>query len=274
LIKPISFREVSGENDMDISVDINCDIGESFGAYKIGRDEEIIRYSTSSNIACGFHASDPNVMERTVRLCKTYGVKAGAHPGYPDLLGFGRRFLDMDRKELINTIIYQVGALHGFLAVHQMPLQHVKMHGALYNHLIKEESLFLEIIEIVKRAFGDIIFLTLTTPATAALKKAQKQNGVRIALEAFPDRNYSDDGELLSRKHKEAVLKDPDQIARRAVGMVKERGIKSVGGRWLDMEIDTLCVHGDNLESIDAAKRMKMYFEQENIHITPLADIL
>jgi UPF0271 protein len=259
---------------MDISVDINCDIGESFGAYKIGQDQEIIRYCTSSNIACGFHASDPNVMERTVRLCRDHGVRAGAHPGYPDLPGFGRRFLDMDRKELINAIVYQVGALQGFLALHRMPLQHVKMHGALYNHLIKEESLFLEIIETVKSAFGDIIFLTLTTPATAALKRTLEKKGVRIALEAFPDRNYSDDGELLTRKNKEAVLKDPEQIAKRALGMVKEKGIRSIGGQWLDMEIDTLCVHGDNLESIDAAKRMKMYFEQEKIHLKPLTDIL
>lgn len=273
-MKLIFFREVFGVNDMDISVDINCDIGESFGVYNIGRDEEIVRYSTSSNIACGFHASDPNVMERTVRLCKEHGVKVGAHPGYPDLLGFGRRFMDMDRKELINAIVYQVGALQGFLALHQMPLQHVKMHGALYNHLVKEQSLFLEIVEMLKSAFGDVIFLTLTTPATAALKEALSKKDIRIALEAFPDRNYGDDGELLSRKHREAVLKDPDQIARRAVQMVKESGTKSISGRWLDMEIDTLCVHGDNLESIDAAKRLKMYFEQENIHIKPLADIL
>ncbi|MGO9139226.1 MAG: LamB/YcsF family protein [Syntrophales bacterium] len=259
---------------MDIFVDINCDMGESFGAYKIGRDEEIIHHITSSNIACGFHASDPNVMERTVRLCKDHGVRAGAHPGYPDLLGFGRRFMDMDRKELINAIVYQVGALQGFLAVHQMTLQHVKMHGALYNYLIKEEGLFLEIMDMVRKAFGDVIFLTLTTPGTAALKKVLKKKGIRIALEAFPDRNYDDDGGLLSRKHKEAVLKDPDLIAKRAVRMVKEQGIKSVSGRWLDMEIDTLCMHGDNPESVDAAKRLKMYFETENIHVKPLTDLL
>lgn len=259
---------------MNIFVDINCDMGESFGAYKIGRDEEIIRYITSANIACGFHASDPNVMERTVRLCRDRGVRAGAHPGYPDLQGFGRRFLDMDRKELINAIVYQVGALQGFLAVHQMPLQHVKMHGVLYNYLIKEEGLFLDIIETVKSAFGDVIFLTLTTPRTAALKKALKKKGVRIALEAFPDRNYGDDGELLSRKHKEAVLKDPDLIAKRAVRMVKDKGIKSVSGRWLDMEVDTLCMHGDNLESIDAARMLKTHFAQEKIRVKPLAELL
>jgi 5-oxoprolinase (ATP-hydrolysing) subunit A len=259
---------------MEISVDINCDMGESFGAYKIGRDEEVIRYITSSNIACGFHASDPNVMERTVELCKDHGVRAGAHPGYPDLLGFGRRYLDMERKELLNAIMYQVGALHGFLAFHQMTLQHVKMHGALYNHLIKEEGLFVEIIETLSKAFGDLIFLTLTTPETAALKKTLKKKGIRIALEAFPDRNFSDSGELLSRGHKAAVLRDPDEIAKRAVRMVKERGLESVGGLWLDMEIDTLCMHGDNLESIEAASKMKMYFEQENIHAKPLADLL
>jgi len=182
--------------------------------------------------------------------------------------------VDMDPKELTNAIIYQVGALQGFLALHQVPMQHVKMHGALYNYLIKEGSLFLEIVEMVRGAFGDVIFLTLTTPATAALKKALKKKGVRIALEAFPDRNYGDGGELLSRKHKEAVLKDPDLIAKRAVLMVKERGIKSVSGRWLDMEIDTLCLHGDNLESIDAAKKLKTYFEQENIHVKPLTELL
>ncbi len=259
---------------MDIAVDINADIGESFGAYKIGRDEEIVRYITSSNIACGFHASDPNVMERTVRLCRDHGVKAGAHPGYPDLLGFGRRFMDMDQRELMNAILYQVGALRGFLALYQMPMQHVKMHGALYNYLIREESLFLEIVEMVKMAFGDVIFLTLTTPATSALKKSLKRRGVRMALEAFPDRNYGDDGELLPRKHKEAVLKDAELIARRAVSMVKEKGIKSLGGRWLDMEIDTLCMHGDNLESIDAARRLKMYFDEEGISVRPLTDLL
>jgi UPF0271 protein len=259
---------------MKISIDINCDMGESFGAYEIGRDEEVINSITSSNIACGFHASDPNVMERTVRLCRDHRVSAGAHPGYPDLLGFGRRFMEMDKKDIINAIIYQVGALQGFLALYQMPLQHVKMHGALYNHLIKDERLFVDIIENVKNAFGDPIFLTLFTDQTAALKKALRKKGIRIALEAFPDRNYSDNGELLSRKHNEAVLKDPELIAKRAARMVKERGIESVGGRWLDMEVDTLCIHGDNLESIDAARRMKTYFEQENINIKPLKDLL
>jgi UPF0271 protein len=139
---------------------------------------------------------------------------------------------------------------------------------------MKEESLFLEIIKKVKNAFGNLIFLTLFTDRTVALKKTLRKEGVRIALEAFPDRNYDDNGELLSRKCKEAVLKDPDLIAKRAVRMVKERGIESVNGRWLDIEADTLCVHGDNLESIEAARRIKTYFEQENIYIKPLVALL
>jgi UPF0271 protein len=259
---------------MKFSVDINCDMGESFGAYTIGRDEEVIRHITSSNIACGFHASDPSVMERTARLCRDHRVSAGAHPGYPDLPGFGRRFMEMDRKELTNAIVYQVGALRGFLSLHQLPLRHVKMHGALYNYLIKEESLFVEIIETIKNAFGDMVFLTLFTERTASLKKDLRNKELRIALEAFPDRNYGDDGELLSRKHKDAVLKDPDLIAERAVRMVKERGIESLSGRWLDMAVDTLCIHGDNPGSIEAAGVMKIYFQKDQIQLEPMKNFV
>ncbi len=259
---------------MKLCIDINCDMGESFGAYKIGRDEDVIRNITSSNIACGFHASDPSVMERTARLCRDNRVSAGAHPGYPDLPGFGRRFMEMGSKDLANAIVYQVGALKGFLSLSQIPLQHVKMHGALYNYLIKEEGLFVEIVETIKNAFGDLIFLTLFTERTAALRNELRNRGLRIALEAFPDRNYGDGGELLSRTHKDAVLKDPDLIAKRAVRMVREKGIESHAGRWLDMNVDTLCIHGDNLESIDAAGIMKIYFDKNQIELKPMKDFV
>ncbi len=259
---------------MKLSIDVNCDMGESFGAYKLGRDKEVIRYISSSNIACGFHASDPNVMERTVRLCKEYGVEAGAHPGYPDLVGFGRRYVEMDPNELINSVIYQVGALCGFLSLHQIQLQHVKMHGALYNYLVKEEGLFVKLIQSVKEAFGDVIFLTLFTKQAAALKNDLMKKGFRIALEAFPDRNYDDNGELLSRTHKDAVLHDADLIAKRGARMVMERGIESINGKWLRIEADTLCMHGDNEESIDAARRMKAHLDQDKIQIKPLKDLI
>jgi len=259
---------------MGFVVDINCDMGESFGTYKIGNDEEVIKYITSSNIACGFHASDPDVMEKTVNLCKEHNVMVGAHPGYPDMLGFGRRFMDLSEKELINSVIYQIGALKGFLGLSGMPLQHVKLHGALYNFLVNEEKLFLNIVASIREAFGNIVFVTLGTKRSAELKKTCKDKGIRLALEAFPDRMYTDEGELLPRKHKEAVLKNPDIIAKRAIKMVRERGIKSVNNRWIEMDIDTMCIHGDNMESIEGVKKIREYAANERIEIKPLCDFI
>jgi len=255
-------------------VDINCDMGESFGDYKIGNDEKVIPFITSANIACGFHASDPNVMDKTVRLCKEYNVMAGAHPGYPDLMGFGRRFMDVAEGELINYIIYQVGALKGFTDLQGIQLQHVKLHGALYNFMVNKEELFLKIMEAVTGAFGDIIFLTLGTGKTKTFKKTCREKGIKLALEAFPDRNYTDEGELLPRKYKDAVLHDQDMIAQRAVQMVKDKGIRSVNDRWIEMDIDTLCIHGDNEESIEAAKKIKDNIIKEGIEVKPLLSFM
>jgi len=251
-------------------IDINCDMGESFGDYKIGNDADVIEHITSANIACGFHASDPNIMEKTVRLCKTHDVMIGAHPGYPDLMGFGRRFMDVSEPELINYVIYQVGALKGFLSLDEVPLQHIKLHGALYNYMVNQEHIFTNIIDTCIKAFGNVIFLTLGTKRTSALKKSCLKQGIRIALEAFPDRMYTDDGELLPRKFKEAVLHDDELIAERAVQMAKERGIESINGKWIEMDIDTLCIHGDNKESIEAARKIKTYLIREGVEIKPL----
>jgi len=251
-------------------IDINCDMGESFGDYKIGNDADVIEHITSANIACGFHASDPNIMEKTVRLCKTHGVMIGAHPGYPDLMGFGRRFMDVSEPELINYVIYQVGALKGFLSLDEVPLQHIKLHGALYNYMVNQEHIFTNIIDTCIKAFGNVIFLTLGTKRTSALKTSCLKQGIKIALEAFPDRMYTDDGELLPRKFKEAVLHDDELIAERAVQMAKERGIESINGKWIEMDIDTLCIHGDNKESIEAARKIKTYLMREGVEIKPL----
>lgn len=259
---------------MKLITDLNCDMGESFGGYQLGLDQEVIKYISSANIACGFHASDPTVMSKTVDLCKTHKVMAGAHPGYPDLLGFGRRSMDCSEEELIDYVIYQVGALRGFLDYYGLDLQHVKLHGALYNYLVNEEQLFLRIARAARKAFGDIIFLTLSTTKTTELKRVSKAEGIRLALEAFPDRMYTDEGELLSRKHKEAVIKDSDTIARRAVQMVKEKGIESVNGCWINMNIDTLCIHGDNRESVEAARKIRKNFQKEGIELRSLCNFL
>ena len=259
---------------MNPFIDLNCDMGESYGAYTLGNDESVVPFITSANIACGFHASDPSVMDRTVRLCKERGVRIGAHPGFPDRAGFGRRFMDIAETDLINDLIYQIGALKGFLDLHGLSLQHVKLHGALYNHLVNQEDLFMKIARTLGRAFASPVFLTLGTRRTAALKKNCQREGIRLALEAFPDRNYTDEGELLSRKLPGAVFHNPEEIACRAVDMILKRGVESINGRWVDMDIDTLCLHGDNRESIEAAAKIRDTCRQANIQLKPLADLL
>lgn len=251
-------------------VDINCDMGESFGSYGLGKDEEVVEYITSANVACGFHASDPMVMERTVRLCKEHGVMIGAHPGYPDLMGFGRRFLDLAKDEMINYVIYQTGALSGFLRMHGLSLQHVKLHGALYTHAANKEKLLLDLAAQVCRAFGDVIFLTLATRKGSELKKAAISMGIRVALECFPDRSYTEDGELVGRRQKNALFRDPAVIADRALTMVTRRGIESESGAWVDLEPDTLCIHGDSIECIEAAKQIRRLFEAQGITLKSL----
>lgn len=256
---------------MERRVDINCDVGESFGVYTIGNDEAVLPLVTSANIACGFHASDPSVMARTIALCDRHGVCAGAHPGYPDLVGFGRRHMDVGSEECKEYVLYQVGALSAFLSLAGLDLQHVKLHGALYNDMVRREEEFVDLISTLKRAFGDIIFLTLGTGATNRLKIRCREQGLKVALEAFPDRNYTDEGELVPRSRKDAVLKDPALIARRAVTMVREGGVMSVGGTWIDMDVDTICIHGDNAESISAARMIREELDREGIVVTALS---
>ena len=255
-------------------IDLNCDMGESYGAYTIGGDAGVVPYITSANIACGFHASDPTVMDRTVRLCKENGVQIGAHPGFPDLVGFGRRFMDIAPEDLVNDVIYQVGALKGFLDRYALPLQHVKLHGALYNYLVNEEELLMKVARVLRDSFGNPIFLTLATGNTDKLRERCRREGIRLALEAFPDRAYTDDGELLSRKLPGAVLKDHEEIARRAVAMVVKKGLESVTGRWIDMEIHTLCLHGDNRESIEAAANINRLLREKQLQLAPLSKFL
>jgi len=259
---------------VNTAIDLNCDMGESYGAYTIGGDAGVVAYITSANIACGFHASDPMVMDRTVRLCRDNNVAPGAHPGFPDRVGFGRRFMDLTAEELINDVIYQVGALRGFLARYELPLQHVKLHGALYNYVATREELILRIAGALQKPFDNPVFLTLGTTRTTNLLEKCRREGIRLALEAFPDRRYTDVGELQSRREPGAVLKDPREIARRAVAMATRKGVESVSGRWLEMDIHTLCLHGDNKESMEAAALIYRSLLDEQIQLHPLGVIL
>ncbi len=255
-------------------IDVNCDMGESFGAYTMGRDDEAVLSISSASIACGFHASDPMVMDRTVRLCRDHHVGVGAHPGYPDLLGFGRRFLNISEAELQQYVVYQVGALQGFLSMYGMSLQHIKLHGALYNDLVGKPDLFYGLVQRLSKAFGNPVFLTLATKQAALLKEKASLEGLRIALEVFPDRQYNDEGELIPREQTGVVLNNPELIARRAVAMVLKKGFESINGRWIDVDVDTLCIHGDNPGSIAAARMIVDALTREGIKIKPLGEII
>jgi UPF0271 protein len=171
--------------------------------------------------------------------------------------------MDIGEQELLHSIIYQVGALKGFLDYCGVPLQHLKLHGALYNYLVNEERLSISIATAMQKAFGNVIFLTLGTNRTSKLKEMCKEQGIRLALEAFPDRNYTDDGELLSSTHKDAVIKNHEEIALRATRMVKEKGIPSIHGKWIEMDIDTLCIHGDKRKVLRRRGRSMIFLTEK-----------
>ncbi len=235
-------------------IDINADMGEGFGHYKIGNDEELIKYVTSINVACGFHAGDPNVMRETIRLAKKYGVNVGAHPSYPDLQGFGRRSMKMRKEELINFIIYQLGALSGFLKIENMSLSHIKPHGALYNDAANDKEIALAIGEAVSLFDKNLPIVGL---ANSPAIKIWKKMGLRVREEVFADRNYKDDGTLVSRSEKNALLKDPEEIAKRVYNMVSERKIKTITGKKISVSFDTICIHGDTKNAPEIVRKIK-----------------
>ncbi len=251
-------------------VDLNCDMGESFGCYKLGLDEEAIRYISSANIACGFHAGDPHVMKKTVKMAKEFGVGVGAHPGYPDLLGFGRRRIEADPSEIKDYILYQVGALKAYCDYFQVPLQHVKPHGALYNDAGADPKLARAIAEAVYGVDRNLVFLVL---AGSEMEKAGREVGLKTACEVFGDRNYNADGSLVSRKLPNAILKDEDEVARRVVRMITEGRVKAVDGEDIDVQVDSICVHGDTQGAVQFIRRIRRDLEEAGVKITPLGGI-
>jgi 5-oxoprolinase (ATP-hydrolysing) subunit A len=256
------------------TIDLNCDMGESFGVYTLGMDAEAIRSVTSANVACGFHAGDARVMDRTVRMAKEQGVAVGAHPGYPDLAGFGRRRMECTPEEIRDYVTYQVGALQAFCRAHGVALQHVKPHGSLYNESIGNESLLRALVEAVARVDRNLFYLALGGVQAPLVKRIAGEAGLRVALEAFPDRAYTPDGRLAPRTMPGAVIEDPEMAAQRALLMAKEGKIVATDGTVLEMEIHTLCVHGDNPAAVDLVKRIRAVIEAEGIRVAPLGTFL
>jgi 5-oxoprolinase (ATP-hydrolysing) subunit A len=252
-------------------IDLNCDMGESFGAYTIGMDEQVMQHITSANIACGFHAGDPMVMDKTVKLAVENKVGIGAHPGYPDLLGFGRRNMACTPEEIRQYIIYQIGALNAFCKVHNTRLTHVKPHGALYLEAVENESTARAIATGIMDLDPTLNFVALAGKKGDTMRRMGEELGLKVVYEAFPDRAYTQDGTLVSRKLPGAVICDPDTVAQRALGMANGY-VTAVDGTTIQLTAQTLCVHGDNLGAINLVKTIRKVLKENNIQVKPMGD--
>jgi UPF0271 protein len=227
-----------------LKVDVNCDVGESYGAYEIGNDVALMPFISSANIACGFHAGDPTTIARTISLAKTNKVAVGAHPGFPDLMGFGRREMQLTPEEARDYMIYQIGAIQAFATVASIELKHVKPHGALYNVAAKDGRLSKTLVEAIQSLGKNLIVFA---PPRSELAKNAVKAGLRVAQEFFADRAYDPNGNLASRKEPKSVLTDPRIVAERVVRAMTEKTVVATNGAILSIgEVNTVCVHGDN----------------------------
>jgi UPF0271 protein len=255
-------------------IDLNSDVGESFGAYSIGLDEEMIPLISSANIACGFHGGDPGVMKKTIALAQEHGVALGAHPGFPDLLGFGRRKIDATLEEIRNYVIYQIGALQAFATIQKMRLQHVKAHGALYNMAERDPHIWEAIARVIAGLDGELILVAIAGPMREEIKEIGRRYGIRIAFEFFADRAYNRDGFLVSRREPGAVIHDHRQAAERVLKMVTEKRITAIDGAEIEVIADTICVHGDNPAAVRLAKQIRESLVAAGVEITPMGKFL
>ncbi|MCD8338358.1 MAG: LamB/YcsF family protein [Lachnospiraceae bacterium] len=253
------------------TIDLNCDLGESFGNYKCGMDEEILPYITSANIACGFHASDPLIMQKTVRLAKENQVHIGAHPGFQDLAGFGRRNMSLPPAEITAIIEYQIGALNAFCAANDVRLQHVKPHGALYNMAAKDPVIADAICEGIAAVDPDLILLG---PAKSQLILSAEKNNLRAAREVFADRAYEEDGSLVARSKPGAVISDRKEALARVIQMVKYGTVTAITGREIEVEADSICIHGDNPAALVFAKSIREALQAEGITPEPMKEVI
>ena len=248
-------------------IDLNSDLGESFGAYTIGKDSEVIPLISSANVACGYHAGDPSVMKKTVELCKANGVAIGAHPGYPDLVGFGRRNMNVSPSDVKAMITYQVGALDAFCRSNGLSLQHVKPHGALYNTAGKDPALARAICEAVYEYNPELILMGLSG---SCMMKAAAELGLPFASEVFADRAYEEDGSLVARGKKGAMITDEDEAVERVITMIKEHKVRAITGREIEIEPQSVCVHGDSAKALAFVEKIRAALKNEGIEITPL----
>lgn len=252
-------------------IDLNCDMGESFGAYTIGMDDQMLNLISSANIACGFHGGDPRVMERTVRSAAERGVGIGAHVGFPDLVGFGRRNLNAKPEEVKTDVLYQIGAIYAFCRAFGVELQHVKPHGALYNMAVADRELAEAIVE------GVTLFdrrLILLAPIGSEMARAAERAGLPVAYEGFADRNYNADGTLVSRRRSDALIHDPEIAGPRVVRMVCEGKVRAITGEDVILNVHSICFHGDNPAAVELARAVRRHLDEAGIKVRPLSEIV
>jgi UPF0271 protein len=253
-----------------VRIDLNCDMGESFGVYRIGADdEELLELVSSANVACGFHAGDPRIIDRTVGLAARHGVAVGAHPSHHDLRGFGRREVKATPEEVEADVVYQVGAVAAFARAHRVPLVHVKPHGALYNQAVEDVELSEAIARGIARVSRELIFVGLAT--SGAMRAAAERNGLRYAGEAFADRVYNPDGTLQSRRIAGSVITDPEKAAQQAVSIATVGSVTAHDGTRVTLEAETLCLHGDNPKAVENARAVRGALVKEGVEIRGLS---
>ena len=254
---------------MPTIIDFNCDLGESFGSWKLGLDEEVVKHGTSVNVATGFHAGDPDVMASTVKISESLGVGIGAQPGYPDLAGFGRRDIDMTPDQVVNAVTYQMGALAAF--TNDKKLQHLKPHGAMYNKAVRDPAQAAAIVRAGLDFDPTMIQLLL---AGSLWEKVAREAGARVARERFADRAVTPDGALASRAEPNSVLHDINEVIDRSLRLVTEGRVTAVDGTDIDFAADSICLHGDNPGAVELAARLRQAFNREGIEIRPMREFI
>jgi 5-oxoprolinase (ATP-hydrolysing) subunit A len=256
---------------MSKDIDLNCDMGESYGRWKLGADEEIMPYITSASIACGFHGGDPHVMRETVALAIEHKVAIGSHPSLPDLMGFGRRAMDVSAPQLKDYVCYQTGALREFARAAGTELQHVKAHGVLYSMLEKDEALARAMAEAVRESGEALIMMALASGRCDARARAM---GLRVASEGFADRAYNADGTLVSRKREGSLIADPKRAAEQAVLIATEGKVRTIDGRTIELDAQTICCHGDTPGATAIVRAVREALEKAGCRVRPLREWL
>ncbi|WP_017727711.1 LamB/YcsF family protein [Halalkalibacterium ligniniphilum] len=253
-----------------LKVDLNCDMGESFGLYQMGNDEGMMQYITSANIACGFHAGDPHVIKRTIELCKSYDVGVGVHPGFPDLVGFGRRHMNVTPSEIQDYVIYQMGAIREFASMYNLPVQHCKLHGALFMMAMEDKKIAKAFLEVISKINPKMIVFALNQSEVAIVGK---EMGIPIAYEGYADREHTDTGSIVLTRTGPS-LTDVNKMAERVVRMVKERKVITYDGKEAEINVQTVCIHGDTEGAPLLAKAITEALMRNEIEVTSIKNLI